>query len=69
MPLYSHSATDRNRVKRRLREIVRMHVLPALVSGDLLLRALPSAYQASFAVLRAQCLQLGSRAAMESGGG
>jgi ribonuclease P protein component len=55
VPRYSHSAVDRNRVKRRLREIVRLDVLPELPNVDVVVRALPSAYVAGAAELREQC--------------
>jgi ribonuclease P protein component len=57
VPKYSHSAVDRNRVKRRLREIVRLDVLPALPNVDVVVRALPSAYAAGVAELREQCMR------------
>lgn len=48
MPKYKHSAVERNRLKRRLRELVRLHLLPELGALaqplDVLLRASPSAY-------------------------
>jgi ribonuclease P protein component len=50
------AAVQRNRLKRRLREIVRTGILPALRNRDLaldvLVRARPEAYAASFAELR-----------------
>jgi len=57
VPKYSHSAVDRNRVKRRLREIVRLDVLHTLPNVDLVVRALPSAYTAGVAELREQCVR------------
>jgi ribonuclease P protein component len=49
VPKYRHSAVDRNRLKRRLRELVRLHLLPALATLphplDVLIRAAPGAYQ------------------------
>ena len=52
MPRYKHSAVERNRVKRRLREQLRLLVLPELaglpVPLDVVVRALPSAYQKAF---------------------
>jgi ribonuclease P protein component len=57
VPKYSHSAVDRNRVKRRLREIVRLHVLTTLPNVDVVVRALPSAYKADGAALREQCVR------------
>lgn len=61
VPRYSYGAVNRNRVKRRLREIVRVHVLPTMWGVDLTVRALPSAYRASFAELREQCLRIRDR--------
>jgi ribonuclease P protein component len=55
VPRYSHGAVERNRVKRRLREIVRLDVLQVLRGVDLIVRALPSAYVATYADLREQC--------------
>lgn len=67
VPRYSYGAVERNRVKRRLREIVRLDMLCSLRGVDLIVRALPSAYVASYADLREQCRraceQLGSAAA------
>jgi ribonuclease P protein component len=61
VPRYSHSAVDRNRVKRRLREIVRIEVLAALPNVDVVVRALPSAYSAGVSELREQCVRACSR--------
>jgi len=44
----------RNRLRRRLREILRRDVLHNLPPVDLVIRARRSAYTASFAVLRAE---------------
>jgi RNase P protein component len=44
-------------VKRRLREIVRLDVLPVLQNVDVVVRALPSAYAAGVAELREQCVR------------
>ena len=57
MPRHSHSAVDRNRVKRRIREIVRLDMLPVLPNVDMVVRALPSAYAAGVAELREQCIR------------
>ena len=55
VPRFKHSAVDRNRLKRRLREIIRTSLLPSLdVPVDLVVRVLPQAYDASFETLRAQ---------------
>ena len=52
VPKYGHSSVDRNKVKRRLRELVRIHVLPVLPTIDVVLRAAPKAYTRSFDELR-----------------
>ncbi|CAN5762141.1 hypothetical protein BH23GEM11_BH23GEM11_12240 [soil metagenome] len=56
VPKHRHNIVERNRLRRRLREIGRREVLPGLRacgSGvDILVRARPEAYAASFAELR-----------------
>jgi ribonuclease P protein component len=56
VPRHKHSAVDRNRLKRRLRELVRTRLLPALdgLGGDLVIRARAEAYGDSFAALERQ---------------
>ncbi len=54
VPKHGQSIVDRNRTKRRLREIVRLHLLPVIGNVDLLLRAKPKAYTASFKELTLQ---------------
>jgi ribonuclease P protein component len=54
VPLHQSSAAHRNRLRRRLREILRRDVLRNLPAIDLVIRAKRSAYTASFAVLRAE---------------
>ena len=62
VPKYGHSSVDRNKVKRRLRELVRIHVLPVLPMIDVVLRAAPKAYTRTFDELREEvrkwCQQL-----------
>lgn len=43
---------DRNRLKRRLRELVRLQLLPLGMPGDLVVWAQRQAYGATFAELR-----------------
>lgn len=56
MPKHRHAIVARNRLKRRLREIVRTELLPRLDTGgvavDVLVRARAAAYRARFADLR-----------------
>lgn len=52
VPKYGHSSVDRNKVKRRLRELVRVETLPVLPMLDVVLRAAPRAYERQFAELR-----------------
>jgi ribonuclease P protein component len=54
VPRYKHTAVDRNRLKRRLRELVRTRLLGELPAIDLVIRALPTAYAARFDALAAQ---------------
>jgi len=55
VPKHGREIVERNRLKRRLREIVRREVLPELDSGgrggDLLIRAHRAAYDAEFGQL------------------
>lgn len=57
VPRFGHSAVDRNTVKRRLRELARTEFLPAISAVDVVIRALPSAYGASFNELQAAMRQ------------
>lgn len=52
MPKFGFNSVRRNKLKRRLRELTRQHVLPRPSSCDLLLRARRDAYGASFEQLR-----------------
>jgi ribonuclease P protein component len=58
VPRHKHSAVARNLVKRRLREALRREVLPHLAHAcnghDVLVRARPEAYDASYATLAAE---------------
>jgi ribonuclease P protein component len=51
VPRHGRSAVERNSLKRRLREIVRVHLLPTLPAMDLVIRSRPTAYEVSFASL------------------
>lgn len=54
MPRHQHSAVDRNRLKRRLRELARTLLLPGLPPLDVVIRANPQAYDATPEQLRAE---------------
>ena len=58
VPRYKHSAVDRNRLKRRLRELVRVELLPALPPMDVVLRVSPQAYAKDFATLQTDVRRL-----------
>lgn len=54
VPRHKQTAVARNRLKRRLRELVRLRLLPALAATppvDVVVRAFPPAYTADFARL------------------
>lgn len=56
------AAVQRNRLKRRLREVARTEVLPRLAESDLrvdvLIRARPEAYEAGFQPLRSELMEV-----------
>jgi ribonuclease P protein component len=54
IPRYKHSAVDRNRLKRRLRELVRLDLLPTLRPMDVVFRVSPVAYTRSFDTLKTE---------------
>lgn len=62
VPKHHRSAVDRNRVKRRLREVARREILPRLreegVRLDLLIRARRDAYRESYQQLRSELLEV-----------
>jgi ribonuclease P protein component len=62
VPKHRHRIVDRNLVRRRLRDLGRTVLLPALRNRespvDVLLRARPEAYAAAFDQLRAEMVEL-----------
>jgi ribonuclease P protein component len=54
VPKHGRNVIDRNRTKRRLRELVRLRLLPVIGQVDLLVRAKPEAYRSTFDELSAQ---------------
>lgn len=69
VPKHGRRIVDRNRLRRRLREIGRVEVLPRLRDAgrgfDVLVRARPSAYHANFSRLRAELISLTERLCSE----
>ena len=53
VPKHKHTGVERNRLKRRLRELVRTRLLPGLPAVDAVIRAMPHAYGARFEALAA----------------
>ncbi len=51
VPRYGKRAIDRNRVRRRVREISRRRILPSVHGIDLVVRSRPEAYNATFGEL------------------
>lgn len=68
VPKHSQSAVKRNRLKRRLREIMRREILPALGSLDVIIRTQPVAYHVSFDGLRREAVKVGERLIGVAGG-
>lgn len=61
VPKYAETAVARNRLKRRLREIVRLEILPRMGSLDAIIRARAEAYRVTFAELRREVTRMGER--------
>ena len=53
VPRFRHSAVARNQLKRRLRELSRLRLLPSCLAVDVVMRVRPDAYDATFEQLRA----------------
>jgi len=60
VPRLGRTAVERNRLKRRLRELARLHMLeaPELRGGAFVVRARAGAYARTFDELRAELLQV-----------
>ena len=52
VPRLKYSAVARNQLKRRLRELVRLNLVPTTLSIDIVLRIRSETYQASFEALQ-----------------
>jgi ribonuclease P protein component len=51
IPRFKHSAVMRNQLKRRLRELARLQLVPLMIRMDVVMRIRPDAYEATFAAL------------------
>ena len=58
VPKHRQSAVSRNRLKRRLREIVRTRLLRQLPAVDIVVRVKPNAYAATYPELEAELMSL-----------
>lgn len=63
VPRFGHTAVARNLLKRRLREIARLEMLPRELPYDIIVRAAEPAYRLDFARLREEVIELLRRAA------
>lgn len=54
MPKHGHTAVERNRLKRRLREITRLTVIQGIGKLAVVIRIRPAAYEVSVSTLRDQ---------------
>ena len=61
VPKFDQTVVQRNRLKRRLRELSRTLLLPAAASSDVLIRARRDAYAASFDRLRDEVARLATQ--------
>ena len=58
---HGHTIVDRNRLRRQLRELARVKLIPELKRMDIVLRANPSAYDTVFSVLAGEIDTIVSR--------
>ncbi len=59
VPRFAHTAPERNRLRRRVREICRRAVLPIQRDPvDIAVRARPGAYAVRFELLRAEIVEV-----------
>ena len=51
---HRHTVVERNRLRRRLRELARIRLIPFHSKIDVVIRSLPTAYEASFSSLTSE---------------
>ena len=56
---HRHTIVERNRLRRRLRELARVRLIPLYSELDVVIRTLPTAYDASFSALTDEIDQIG----------
>jgi ribonuclease P protein component len=61
VPKHKRSSVERNRLKRRLRELARTLLLPDLPPVDLVVRTFPESYDAPFAALEREVRRVRER--------
>lgn len=66
VPRFQHTIVERNRLRRRLRELVRTRLLPLIPPQDVLLRANPRAYGKPFAILESEVRAIAERLTRET---
>jgi RNase P protein component len=57
VPRFKQSAVARNQLKRRLRELTRVRLLPSDLPADVVVRIRPEAYRATFDLLTADMVR------------
>jgi len=58
VPKYKHTVVERNQLRRRLRELVRVRLLPYIAAYDVVIRPWPNTYAVTFDVLAREVEQL-----------
>ena len=58
---HGHTIVERNRLRRRLRELVRTRLIPRIGGVDLVIRSLSTAYEATFNQLKGEIETLGGK--------
>lgn len=55
---HGHTIVERNRLRRRLRELARTEIIPLLSNVDVVIRSLSSAYDAPFSMLTGEAVEI-----------